>query len=191
MIKLKTDTTEMVLPDIGDISEWGLVAHGDAGIKSMPDKQFSVAGHVVMMMNMRSEKTCILSWRSKKIKRKVSSSLAGETLAMVETIGEVVYTRAVLEQVYGGRMRELPAVIFTDSNNLYKSIYSTKLVNDPWLIPDVAAVKEALEEKVVTEVRLVPGDQMLANCLTKAGASGDSLLKVLRTGIYRMPGGWR
>ena len=37
MIKLKTDTTEMVLPDIGDISEWGLVAHGDAGIKSMPD----------------------------------------------------------------------------------------------------------------------------------------------------------
>ena len=144
-----------------------------------------------MMMNMRSEKTCILSWRSKKIKRKVSSSLAGETLAMVETIGEVVYTRAVLEQVYGGRMRQLPAIIFTDSNNLYKSIYSTKLVNDPWLIPDVAAVKEALEEKVVTEVRLVPGDQMLANCLTKAGASGDSLLKVLRTGIYRMPGGWR
>ena len=85
----------------------------------------------------------------------------------------------------------MPAVIFTDSNNLYKSIYSTKLVNDPWLIPDVAAVKEALEEKVVTEVRLVPGDQMLANCLTKAGASGDSLLKVLRTGIYRMSGGWR
>ena len=55
---------------------------------------------------------------------------------MVKTIGEVVYTRAVLEQVYGGRMRELPAVIFTDSNNLHKSIYSTKLVNDPWLIPD-------------------------------------------------------
>ena len=157
----------------------------------MPDKQSSVSGHVVMLVNRRTEKTCILSWRSKKIRRKVSSSLAGETLATVETIGEVVYTRAVLEQVYGSRIKIVPAIIFTDSNNLYRSVHSTKLVDDPWLIPDVAAIKDAIDEQVVNELRLVPGDEMLANCLTKAGASGDKLLKVLRTGMYAVPGGWK
>ena len=67
---------------------------------------------------------------------------------------------------------------------------SINLVDDPWLIPDVAVIKEALENGTVTEVRRVSSEEMLANCLTKQGASAEKLMEVLRTGEYKLPGGW-
>ena len=190
MLKLKTGSTKMVFPDLGPLEEWAIVGHGDAGIKSMPDKLTSVGGHVVMLTNRKTEKTCVVSWKSKKIKRKVISSLAGEALAMSGTFGEIVYVRSILAEIFGSRVMKIPSVVFTDCNNLYEAVLSTKLVEDPWLVPDIAVIKQALEDKVISEIRLVPGELMIANCLTKQGASGDSLLEVLRNGSYGMPGGW-
>ena len=142
------------------------------------------------LCNKSNNRCCVLSWKSKKIRRKVISSLAGEALAMIGTIGEIVYTRAVLEQLYGKRVNKIPSLVVTDSKNLEEAIQSTSLVEDSWLIPDIAVIKEAIEEKTVTHVRRVKSQEMLANCLTKAGASGAELLNVLRTGEYKLPGGW-
>ena len=45
MLKLKSETTSMTFPDIGnDLKDWVLVGHGDVGVKSMPDKVNSVGG---------------------------------------------------------------------------------------------------------------------------------------------------
>ena len=191
MIKLKSEDTTMCFPDLGlDLDNWVLVGFGDAGVKSMPDKITSVGGHVMALCNKSNNRCCVLSWKSKKIRRKVISSLAGEALAMIGTIGEIVYTRAVLEQLYGKRVNKIPSLVVTDSKNLEEAIQSTSLVEDSWLIPDIAVIKEAIEEKTVTHVRRVKSQEMLANCLTKAGASGAELLNVLRTGEYKLPGGW-
>ena len=43
---------------------------------------------------------------------------------------------------------------------------------------------------MVQELRHLGGDFMLADGLTKKGASSAKLLKVLQTGEYRLPGGW-
>ena len=191
MIKLKSEDTTMCFPDLGmDLANWVLVGFGDAGVKSMPDKITSVGGHVMALCNKENNRCCILSWKSKKIRRKVISSLAGEALAMIVTIGEIVYTRAVLEQLYGKRVNMIPSIVVTDSKNLEEAIHSTSLVEDSWLVPDIAVIKEAVEEKTVTHVRRVKSQEMLANCLTKAGASGTELLNVLRIGEYKLPGGW-
>ena len=61
------------------------------------------------------------------------------------------------------------------------SIQSSSLVDDGRLMPDIAIIKEAVEHGVVNEIRLVKGEQMLGNCLTKQGASGQDLMEVLRT----------
>ena len=84
----------------------------------------------------------------------------------------------------------IPSIVVTDSKNLEEAIHSTSLVEDSWLVPDIAVIKEAVEEKTVTHVRRVKSQEMLANCLTKAGASGMELLNVLRIGEYKLPGGW-
>ena len=81
-------------------------------------------------------------------------------------------------------------MVVTDCKNLYEAIHSTSLVDDMWLITDIAAIKEAVENGEVTEVQRVPSERMLANCLTKSGASGAELMEVLRTGRYSLPTSW-
>ena len=187
--KLKSQTTKMTFPDLGEVKDWVFIGHGDAGIKSLPDKISSVGGAVVMLANKNTDRVCLLSWKSKKLIRKVVSSLAGEALAMNDTIGEVVYNKAVLRQIFGEEIERVPVIIATDSNNLFKSIYSTSLVEDGRLVPDIAIVKEAIEQGVVTEIRKVDSKEMIANCLTKAGASSNLLTNVVQSGTYKLPGG--
>ena len=187
--KLKSQTTKMMFPDLGEVKDWVFIGHGDAGLRSLPDKLSSVGGAVVMLANKKTKNVCLLSWKSKKLIRKVVSSLAGEALAMNDTVSEVVYNKAVLRQIFGEEIDAIPVIITTDSNNLFKAIYSTSLVEDGRLVPDIAIVKESIEHGVVTEIRRVDSKEMIANCLTKSGASSSLLTQVLRTGTYALPGG--
>ena len=190
ILKVKSETTKMVFRNPGDFKQWVICGHSDAGIRSMPDKVTSVSGHVIMLCNSMTNISCVLSWKSKKIKRKVASSLAGEALAMIATIGEVVYIKSILSQIFGTRAMEIPVLVVIDAKNLEESINSTSLVDDKWLVPDIATIKEALENLTVTWVRRVASGDMLANCLTKQGAGASDLLEVLHSGEYRLPGGW-
>ena len=190
MMKVKSEQVSLKYSNIGkDLRDWVLVGHGDAGIRSMADKVTSVGGYVILLCNAATNACCVLGWKSKKIKRKVISSLAGEALAMISMIGELVYTKAILEQIFGERVRTIPTIVMTDSKNLAEAIKSSSLVEDSWLIPDIAVIKEALENRTVTEVRRIPGSEMLADCLTKKGASGAALLEVLNSGVYIIPSG--
>ena len=185
--KLKGERTCMSFPDLGEVDEWSLVGYSDAGIRNMPDKISSVGGQVVLLVNEQKKVACVLNWRSKKLVRVVTSSLAGEALAMVAMVGEIVYNKAILSQIYGDKIKTIPVVVFTDCKNLHDAIHSTRLVEDAWLIPDVAIIQEALNQGTVTSVRRVRSKDMLADCLTKAGASAEQLMKVLQTGQYAMP----
>ena len=182
--------SQMKYPDMGNVNEWVLIGFGDAGIKSMPDKMTSIGGMVVLLCNKITGAAAVLSWRSKKLRRKVISSLAGECFAMIGVIGELVYTKAILAQIYGQRIKAITTLVVTDCKNLDEAVHSSSLVEDRWLITDIAAIKEALENREISEVHRVPSERMLANCLTKAGASGEELRTVLRTGRFEIPEEW-
>ena len=189
MQKLQGEPTKMCFPDLGTVQEWTIVGYGDAGIRSMPDKLSSVGGQVIMIANAEKGKACVLNWRSKKLVRKVVSSLAGEALALVATVGEIVYNKAILKQIYGEVIEEVPVVVYTDCRNLHEAVFSTSLVEDAWLIPDIAILKESIEKGTINYFRRVESEDMLANCLTKAGASAEKLMTVLQTGQYEIPPG--
>ena len=110
---------------------------------------------------------------------------------MVGMIGELVYTKSILKQLFRNRVGKIPTIVVTDSKNLDEAIKSKRLVDDLWLFPDMAVIKEAMENETVTQVRRVMSEEMLADSLTKAGASAALLLEVLRTGEYKLPGGWK
>jgi hypothetical protein len=46
---------------------------------------------------------------------------------MLATIGELVYIKAVLEQLFGSRVPNIPTLAVTDSKNLEEAIKSTKV----------------------------------------------------------------
>ena len=189
MQKLHGIHTRMFFPRLGPLSELTYVGFGDAGIRSMPDKLSSVGGQVILLADCSKDLACVLNWRSKKLVRKVISSLAGEALALVAAIGEMVYNKAIMKQIYGEEIEDIPVIMFTDSKNLFEAVYSTALVEDAWLIPDIAVIKDALENGTITCLRRVESEKMLANCLTKAGASSEELMTVLQTGYYTVPAG--
>ena len=110
---------------------------------------------------------------------------------MANVIGELVYLKAILMKVFGKRAEKLPTVVVTDSRNLFQTVHSTSLTEDTRLITDVAAIKESLESGEVTKIKWVSGENMLADCLTKAGAPGTSLLRVMKTGKYLIPEDWK
>ena len=117
-----------------------------------------VGCHFKLFCDVRTNRCCVLGWRSKQIKRKVVSSLAGETLFMVDTVGDHVYTEAVLVQQFGSRANEVKTVVVTDSKNLEEAIKLTSLVDD------LVVIKEAVEKGTITKVKMVRGDDMLTNC---------------------------
>ena len=94
----------MFFPDLGDISAWAVVGHADAGVKTMPDKVNCVGGSVLMLCNIISHSAIVLSWRSKILKRKVTSSLAGECYALNSLLGDMIYMKAILVQLFGQRL---------------------------------------------------------------------------------------
>ena len=183
--KLKLEDTKMSFPDLSEVKDWLIEAYGDAGHKSMPDKLASCGGRAIIVKNKKTNKACLVSWRSKRLKRLVTSSTAAEVLAINDTVGEAVYIQAVLGEVFGKIEQKVPIKVYTDSNNSVKAASTSALVEDSKLRLDLAILKESLETEEIEELNFVKSGQMLANCLTKKGASSKSLMAVLRNGEMR------
>ena len=109
---------------------------------------------------------------------------------MQDTIGQLVYTKALLSEIYGTRMKDIKTIVVTDCLDLEKAVLGTKLVENAWIVEDVAIIKEALANGDVSSIARVSSHRMLANCLTKSGTSGDELMQIIRTGSYEPPKGW-
>ena len=180
--KVKCESTTMKFVDLGPVKEWSLEAHGDAGYKSLPDKTSSCGGYVVLLCNRQRGIGCVLNWKSRKLRRVVSSSTAAEALAVNEALDEMVYVKTVLSEMIGS-LSQLPMQLVTDSRNLHKTILSSKLADNPRIRTDIAKVQESLKNKELDEFVQVSGKDMLADVLTKKGAPGFNIMKILRTCI--------
>ena len=71
--KAKDETTEIVIPNIGQPEEWILVGVVDASHRTSGNL-FAVGGHVVMLLNKVNQAAAVLHWSSKKIERVVHRS---------------------------------------------------------------------------------------------------------------------
>ena len=124
----------------------------------------------------------MVSWRSRKLKRIVNSSTGAEALAINETVSELVYIKAVLTEMLGDEMLAVPLEVYTDSKNLLQASKTTSLVEDHRLRIEVAVLKESLEEGELNKIEAVSGKAMIADCLTKRGASAKLLLDIVKKG---------
>ena len=62
----------------------------------------------------------------------------------------------------------------------------TKLVDDSWIIADIAMIKDALSSGDITELRHCRSERMLANYLAKNGACGNELMETMKSGVYKL-----
>ncbi|KAL5020643.1 hypothetical protein ScPMuIL_002273, partial [Solemya velum] len=95
---------------------------------------------------------------------------------------DVSFTEA--KKLTGGNTKAttIPIVCLTDNHSLYEAVKSTKSVADKRLRIELSSIKELISKKKVKGIRWLSTKCMLADCLTKKGASPLELLKVVSEG---------
>ncbi|KAL5272394.1 hypothetical protein ACHWQZ_G000556 [Mnemiopsis leidyi] len=159
-----------------------MVVFADASFGNLDNKINSSRGYVIFL-STGTEAGC-LTWAANKASRVVSSTLEAETLALLDGLNHAELLRGIVaELMFGSESEEhfISIVAFTDSNQLAQSLYSTKHVSNHKLQRDIENIKQRLVRGVVSEVRWVSTDQMLADPLTKKGADCSKLDYVLET----------
>ena len=95
-------------------------------------------------------------------------------------LDELVYVKAVLSEILGETAKSIPLHLTTDSKNLYKAVHNSTLAENARLRVDIAKIKDSLKFKELDGLMHVKNNDMLADTLTKKGASAHKLMMVLR-----------
>ena len=161
-----------------------MVVFSDSSLGNLPDGG-TQGGHLVMIMG-KDGCFCPLTWQSKRIRRVVRSTLAGETLAMADAIDSGIFLATLFKEITKGyaKPEKLPIICLTDNRSLYEAIKSTKYVSDKRLRLEISSIKELIKLGQIKAIEWIDTKHQLADCLAKKGASTYNLLKALSEGEW-------
>ena len=185
--KAKRAQMDTCFPKLGSFNEWRMDVFCDASWGNLPDSVSSAQGHVIFLTG-HQQKSCPLSWTSNKIKRKVNSTLAAETLSMHDALDEAIYLGSLISEVYCNSyaVNKIPITVYTDNRSLHQNIHSTKQVHEKRLRINIAEIQRMLASGEVQMIEWVPSELQLADSLTKRGADPNKLLESFSTGELQM-----
>ena len=126
-----------------------------------------------------NEMFCPLGWSSKRLRRVVRSTFAGETLIASEALDELVSPADTWEELGGGKGDR---IIRTDSKGLYDHVLLKGTCKEKRLNVEINALKEALQQQELTRLEWVETHVQLADTLTKH-MTALALLRSLNTKI--------
>ncbi|CAE7241405.1 RE1 [Symbiodinium sp. CCMP2456] len=169
-----------------------------------------VLAYDVALTEGETAKCSLLWWKSAKLRRKVPSTLAAETQALNRGLGELLWTKALWEnlldpnfdlQKYMASIKDQSDVVLQRADCDQKlreslSIVDAKSVYDN-VIKDGAQAADkytALEVAIARErsdglgvqIRWVEHQAMVVDALTKVGANPQALYRLLDTGHFRI-----
>ena len=171
--RVKTDQISLFFPVLtGNIH---LQCYSDASFANMSDCK-SQCGFMIFIADEEG-KRCPVMWKSRKIRRVVGSTLAAETLALVEVAESAYYLGKILEDM--GIYDRVPIKCFVDNKSLVESLRSIKNVDNKYLRINIASLKDMIERGDIMSVEWIETKRQIANCLTKKGASPVTLLEAV------------
>ena len=156
--------------------------YSDASYANLPDGG-SQGGHLVFLSDA-NELCCPMAWHSTRIRRVVRSTLAAETLALVDGL-ETAYLMAktVGEIISGEKESTIPIYCITDNKSLFDAVQTQKTINDKRLRVEISMIREMVENNEI-HISWIKSGEQLADVLTKNGASSESLCRVLNIGHF-------
>ena len=171
--RVKTEQVSLFFPVL--TGEIHLLCYSDASFANLSSCH-SQGGFIIFLCDERGRR-CPIMWKSRKIRRVVHSTLAAETLSLVEAAESAYYIREILEDI--GIVKDVKVICMVDSKSLVDALKSMKDVDNKYLRISIASLKEMIDRKEITSVQWVDTKQQLANCLTKKGGSPVSLLEAI------------
>lgn len=184
--KLKSEEVTLRFQYLGKDSSLKLVVFSDSSMGNLPDGG-TQGGHLIMLMG-EAGRFSPICWQSKRIRRVVRSTLAGETLALGDGIDSAVFLATLYSQLTTGdcTRNTLPIVCVTDNHSLFDAIKSTKSVTEKRLRLEISGVKELISSGIIQQIMWSATKEQLADCLTKKGTSALVLLRALSEGVWQL-----
>ena len=163
-----------------------LEVYSDASWATIENREKSVGGEMVFLVNEHSEATP-LYWRSKTIRRVANNVKAAETMACFQAVDTGIAISRQLHEIYTGQPHNghIPVDVFIDSEALEQSIYSSKQIEEKKLRTEIAGFKQNIADGDIRKVEWVSTNEMYADLLTKNGVKPDLVIGTLSDGIIK------
>ena len=172
---IQGDVLMLRFPRIANLEECTIEVFSDASFGNLQGD--GSQGAIIAFLKDERGERCPLYWHTRKLRRVVKSTLAAETMALLDGAETGFYLRKVLEEVLG--LKKITVSCITDNKSLVESLHSTKRVEDKRLRIDMVVLMEMLERKEIDHVKWVDTKSQLADCMTKRGVSAEKLRAVL------------
>lgn len=182
--KIKSEKVTLKFQHLGSDDTLNFIVFSDASFGNLPDG--GTQGGTLIGLMGEGGKFSPLSWQSKRIRRVVRSTLAGETLALSDGIDNAVFLATLFSELTTGNaeLNAPPLICVTDNHSLFDALKSTKQVSEKRLRLEISSIKELIQSKRIKRVLWSDTKTQLADCLTKKGASALVLLKALSEGLW-------
>lgn len=169
--RVRTGHWKVFMPRMEKLEECSLECFSDASFANMAGS--GSQGGFVIFLRSGDGRRCPIYWQSRRIRRVVKSTLSAEAMALVECTETAVYLQYILSEIADcGRMK---IRCYVDNRGLVDSLQSDKGIEDRRLRIDIAVLRDMLDKGELEDVSWVDTKSQLADCLTKRGASAETL----------------
>ena len=181
LTNLQRNMASIRLSNVKNLADCQIWCYSDSAFRNLNEKQDSAGGYVILLVNSKTGKCAPLDWRANKIKRKVASTLAAEAISLGTALDAAIAIRDMLLEITNAAI-DLQIKGIVDNKSTRDAVYSSTCVAERQLRAEIAIIKELKEEKIVSEVKWVRGQHMLADVMTKRGVNPLPLITVLQQG---------
>ena len=149
-LKLKQDQVVLRFKKLGNIRDLKLTVFSDASYANLLDGESSGMGYLIFLSTGykpgEESPCCLLSWTACKLKRKVTSTLAAETLSLLAVLEQAIVICHQLSEVLTFKPK---IEAFIDNNDAHQAVYSLKQEMKGRLRIDIGCIKEMIDQKEV------------------------------------------
>ena len=181
LANLQRNLATVRFSNVQNIRDCQIWCFSDSAFRNLNDKEDSAGGFVILLVNIKTGKCSPLDWKANKIKRKVASTLAAEAISLGTALDAAIALRDMLLEITNAKI-DLQIKAIVDNKSTRDAVYSSTCVDERRLRAEIAMIKELRQEKIVSEVKWVRGQHMLADVMTKRGVNPLPLINVMQQG---------
>ena len=147
-----------------------------ASFANLADGGFQ-GGYILFLVG-NNNKYLPIAWQSKHIRKVVKSTLAAETLAMVDMSKASLFYRKLLLELLQlkDEIDNIKIICKMDNSCLYDSVHTSTQILDKRLCIEMAILREMVDRKEIVEITWIPTDEQVADSLTKKGVPSFKIL---------------
>ena len=150
--KVKSETVKLRFQHLGTTENIRLGVFSDASLANLPNGS-SQGGNIICRLG-ENGKASPLSWKTKKIRQIVKSTLTGEALAISNAVDAAVFLAGLYSEFMFNSMSPglLPIVCITDSHSLLDALKSIKMVSEKHLRIELNSIKKMVDRRQIKSV---------------------------------------